>query len=78
MTESIVQIPGIVTARVERGRVTGYTFTPRAADAGYFGEAIYTIDGPKIDQDEFFGMVNRTLMISNDNKSATFSCEWTE
>lgn len=78
MAESIVQIPGSIMARVEHGRIIGYTFTPHAADAGYFGEAIYTIEGPEIDQEKFFEMVGPTLMVSNDGKSASFSCGWEE
>ncbi len=78
MKETIIEIPGIFLARVVNGRIIGYTFTPRAADAGYFGEATYHVDGPEIDQETFFQMISPTLMNSSDNQSATFSCEWVE
>ena len=78
MTATIVEIPGTFSAKVEHGRITGYTFTPHASNAGYFGESILVMDGNDIEPDKFFEMIGPTLMVSNDKSSTTFTCEWAE
>ena len=73
-----IEITGSLQARVENDRIVGYTFTPYAADAGYFGPDIIHVEGPEIDKEAFFDMVNKTLMFSYDRQTATFTCEWSE
>ena len=67
-----VQIPGEMIATIENGRITGYTFSPAAANAGYFGPEIINIEGDKINSEEFFDLVSDSLV-----KSAFFIAEWT-
>lgn len=71
-----VQIPGQMIATIENGRITGYTFTPAAADAGYFGPDIFHLEGDKISSEDFFELVSQTLATSQDKKSAFFVAEW--
>lgn len=78
MTKSTIQIPGMFLARVENGRIVGYVFSPAASHAGHFGESFSVFDGETIEEDDFWAMVNQSLMFSEDNRTATFSCEWSE
>jgi hypothetical protein len=74
--ESQIEIPGSLTARIVRGRIVGYTFTPFAAHAGYFGEPIINVEGDQINDTKFFDLVADTMAISQDNKSAFIAVEW--
>jgi hypothetical protein len=67
-----VQIPGEMIATIENGRITGYTFSPSAAYAGYFGPEIINVEGDKINSEEFFDLVSDSLV-----KSSFFIAEWT-
>lgn len=67
---SLVKIPGTLTARVVNGRIAGYSFLISANDAGYFGEPFICIDGDEITHDDFSDMVDDAVTISNDNQSA--------
>lgn len=67
-----VQVPGEMIATIENGRITGYTFSPSAAYAGYFGPEIINIEGDKINSEEFFDLVSESLV-----KSSFFIAEWT-
>lgn len=74
-----LRVPGTMYARFADGKLTGFTFTPAAADAGYFGEAfeVWHWDGEcTITHEEFSNMVSDVLTISQDQKSAHFVCEW--
>lgn len=77
VAETEVVVPGRMTARVRNNRIIGYVFIPAAGNAGYFGEEIHVIAGDdSLRADDFFHMVSQTLMFSQDNTSATFTCEW--
>ena len=71
-----VQIPGDLIATVENGRITGYTFSPAAAYAGYFLPGTNVVEGDEITSDEFFDLVPDTLTVTQDKKSSFFSAEW--
>lgn len=73
---TIVEIPGQLVARVENGRIKGYSFLALANDAGYFGDNIRVIEGDEIGDIEFFDLVGDTLAISEDRKSAFFTVEF--
>ena len=74
--KSTVMVPGTMFAQVEHGKIVNFTFTPAAADAGYFGDEITVWDGDNIEADQFFDMVSQMLNIAQDRKSAFFACEW--
>lgn len=78
MNETMIEIPGAITARVKDGRIVGFTFVPHAANAGYFGDEIVVLRGEPMTPEDFFDMVASTLMVSEDNMTATFTCEWSE
>jgi hypothetical protein len=67
-----VQVPGELIATIENGRITGFTFSPSAAYAGYFGPEIINLEGDKISSEEFFDLVSQTLV-----KHSYFIAEWT-
>jgi hypothetical protein len=71
-----VFVPGTLMATIEHGRIVNYTFTPAAADAGYFGDAITVWDGEDITSEEFFDLVSTSLTFSYNSQSAFFACEW--
>jgi hypothetical protein len=71
-----VYIPGSMIATIgEHGRITGYTFTPAAADAGYFGDKIVVAEGDDIESKDFFDLVYSSLTFTSNN-SAVFTTEW--
>jgi len=74
--KSTVMVPGTLFAKVEYGRIVGFTFSPAAADAGYFGDEITVYDGDDIEADKFFDLVSNMLSITQDKQSAVFACEW--
>lgn len=74
--KTTVMVPGTLFAKVEHGRIVNFTFTPAAADAGYFGDEITVWDGDDIEADQFFDLVSRVLNFTQDQKSAVFACEW--
>jgi len=74
--ETRVMVPGTMFAHIEDGKIVNYTFTPSAADAGYFGEEIVVLEGDDINSEEFFDLVSESLSITKDKKSAMFACEW--
>jgi hypothetical protein len=73
---SQIEIPGMMVARIEDGRITGYTFAPLAAHAGYFGDPIIHLDGDEIADTDFFDLVSNTMSYSQDHKSAFIAVEW--
>lgn len=74
-----VQIPGYMVATINEttGAISGYTFTPAVADAGYFGNEIIHIEGDKISSEEFFELVSTSLTLSKDEQSTFILVEWT-
>ena len=71
-----VQIPGDLIATIENGRITGYTFSPAAAYAGYFLPGENVIEGDEISSQDFWDLVPSTLTSTQDKKSSFFSAEW--
>jgi hypothetical protein len=74
--ETRVQVPGYMIARIQNGEITGFDFTPAAADAGYFGDEINVIEGQDIDSDAFFDLVSNKLVHSPDYQSSSFTANW--
>jgi hypothetical protein len=85
MTTTTVTIPGALYATYTDGEITGWTFTPHASGAGYFGPAATVWDYDDSDDDDgagldvesvdgpFWQAVQRTLAESN-----PFTVEWQE
>lgn len=71
-----VMIPGSLVAEVEHGKISRFTFTPDAADAGYFGPEIVVWEGDDIDSETFFDMVADKLSQASDNRSAAATVFW--
>ena len=72
---SLVHIPGRLTAHVVNGRIIGYMFDIAANDAGYFGPAFITEEGPEIDETRMSDLVADSLTISRDRKVAFLTVE---
>jgi len=75
MTQEVL-IPGAFVAVLEHGRIARFTFTPDAADAGYFGPEIVVWEGDDIDSETFFDMVADKLSQSGDGKSGIATVFW--
>lgn len=72
---SLVQIPGTLTATIANGRITGYVFDIAANDAGYFGPALIVIEGDELTEDQMSDVIADSLSISQDRKTAFLAVE---
>lgn len=81
MNSATIQIPGTLTAKIERGRITGYVFNIAANDAGYFGPNFIIISediahSAETSEEDFISdAIADSLAISQDRKSAFITVE---
>ena len=72
---SLIHIPGRLTAQIVNGRITGYVFDIAANDAGYFGPALVVIEGDELTEDQMSNVIADSLSISRDRQTAFVSVE---